>query len=474
MEEKENKKLNVLVFASPSLFGNISEYFRPSESSVLNLVMPVATFDLRTAASYLETMSIDVLIAEPNVNRFNLSDFQSLRQKSERPVLLVGLAFAGPDMELFSHSGLDACYMLPLNQTVMEKMNSELPRKLDDISRSWKKGVWASVSTQEIRDIVSQSVDSRWQRSVISTWSPKGGVGKSTVAVELASTLAYLGGLNVCILDTNMNGGHVRLRLNIESEHSILSVATMIDSAKKNNRDWAAAQKEIGEEMKKYLIPVPGLTTNGRYNFFCIPGITSQAQATSHYLRKADECADFMRTLIDYLKQRFDFVIIDVGSSVNVSMHRESFRNSDHILVVCDADAACIADTKRTLAQDLAPEFPLEKFSLVLNRWQDNVGIKLEEVAAKIGISPRRTIINDFLGGVTRAGNSGCSYVVSNYDKKDNHHITEDCMRQFAELAATFFPTISSVWSKHELALKKTKDTSKGRKRGLFGLFGKG
>ena len=119
MEEKENKKLNVLVFASPSLFGNISEYFRPSESSVLNLVMPVATFDLRTAASYLETMSIDVLIAEPNVNRFNLSDFQSLRQKSERPVLLVGLAFAGPDMELFSHSGLDACYMLPLNQTVM-------------------------------------------------------------------------------------------------------------------------------------------------------------------------------------------------------------------------------------------------------------------------------------------------------------------------------------------------------------------
>ena len=181
-----------------------------------------------------------------------------------------------------------------------------------------------------------------------------------------------------------------------------------------------------------------------------------------------------MRTLIDYLKQRFDFVIIDVGSSVNVSMHKESFRNSDHILVVCDADAACIADTKRTLAQELASEFPMEKFSLVLNRWQGNVGIKLEEVAAKVGIAPRRTIINDYLGGVTRAGNSGCSYVVSNYDRKDNNPLTDECIRQFAELAATFFPTISSVWSKHELALNKSKGGKKERKRGLFGLFGKG
>ncbi|MBR0356715.1 MAG: hypothetical protein IJH54_04470, partial [Clostridia bacterium] len=143
----------------------------------------------------------------------------------------------------------------------------------------------------------------------------------------------------VCLLDTNLNGGHVRLRLNVMSEHSIVSVASMYAGAKNNNSDWSSAQWEINQEMEKFLIPVPGSSdVNGRYNFFCIPGITNQEQARSPYL-KAEACGEFMRSLIDYLKQRFDFVVIDVGSSINVPLHRESFKNSDVILVVCDADA---------------------------------------------------------------------------------------------------------------------------------------
>ena len=473
MEENEKKKLNVLVYANPSLYGNITGNFYSGACTNLNLIMPVATFDLRTAAGYLESMNVDVLIAEPHVDGFSIADFQSLRQKSEHPVLLVGIANAGTDMEQFTRSGLDACYMLPLNESEIAKMNAELPRKLEAAAKTWKKGVWDSVSTQEIRNIVSQAGSMNWQKSVISCWSPKGGVGKTTVAVELASVLACLGGRNVCILDTNMNGGHVRLRLNIESEHSILSVATMIAGAKNNNRDWSSAQREISEGMENFLIGVPGIETNGKYNFFCIPGITNQSQATHEYLRGANG-ADFLRTLIDYLKQRFDFIIIDTGSSVKVGMHRESFRNSDHILVVCDADAACIADTRRTIAQELASEFPREKFSLVLNRWQGNVGIQLEEVAANIGIPSRIMIQNDFLGGVTKAGNSGCSYVVSNYNRKDNPEITEVCMGQFAALAASFYPPVSGIWKAHNDELQDSKGIGKKKKRGLFGFFRRG
>lgn len=473
MEENEKKKLNVLVYANPEQFGNITKNFYSPECTELNLVMPVGAFDLRTAAGYLESMKIDVLIAEPHVYGFSMTDFLSLRQKSERPILLVGIANAGPDMEQFSHSSLDLCYMLPLNESSMAKMNEELPRKLAAVSKSWKRGVWDSISTQEIRNIVSRSGNMGWQKSVIACWSPKGGVGKTTVAIELASVLASLGGRNVCILDTNMNGGHVRLRLNIESEHSILSVATMIAGAKNNNRDWSSAQQEISEGMEKFLIPVQGIEVDHRYNFYCIPGITSQAQATHDYLRGANG-AEFMRTLIDYLKQRFDFIIIDVGSSVNVTMHKESFRNADHILVVCDSDAACIADTKRTVAKDLASQFPVEKFSLVLNRWQGDVGIQMEEVAANIGIRPRGSIINDFLGGVTKAGNSGCSYVVSNYNRTDNPEVTEICMEQFVYIASTFFSKIWDLWTAHKEELKNLKESKKNKRRGLFGFLRKG
>ena len=161
MEENKDRKLNVLVYANPALFDDIMSNFRPVDNPALNLVMPLPSFDLRTAANYLESMHIDVFMVEPHTDGYNITDFQSLRQKSERPILLAGLACAGPDMEMISHNGLDAYYMLPLNRSVMDKMNSELPRKLDEISKSWKKGVWSAVSTQEIRDIVSLSIDDK-------------------------------------------------------------------------------------------------------------------------------------------------------------------------------------------------------------------------------------------------------------------------------------------------------------------------
>ena len=323
---------------------------------------------------------------------------------------------------------------------------------------------------------------------MISVWSPKGGVGKTTVAVELASILAGVGGRNVCLLDTNLNGGHVRLRLNVMSEHSIVSVASMYAGAKNNNSDWSSAQREINQEMEKFLIPVPGSSdVNGRYNFFCIPGITNQEQARSPYL-KAEACGEFMRSLIDYLKQRFDFVVIDVGSSINVPLHRESFKNSDVILVVCDADAACIADTQKTVTKILSSQFPLDKFALVLNRWQENTGISMQDVAGRMGIPVRGLIQNDHLGGVVKAGNTGCSYVVSNNRKPDNPLITERCMQGFVSLAATFYPPITPVWAARAESVKgidKSKisfgngaaeamNKTQKKKKGFFArLFGK-
>lgn len=454
MDENVKKGLNILAYASPSLYGDFAKYFYSAENSGLHLLMQFPNFDLLNAVQFLTANQVDVVIAEPHVDRFNITDFLSLRQKSSRPILLVGFAYAGADMEQFSRSGMDVCYPLPLNEGTVAKMNSELPEKLAAVSGAWKKGAWDSVSTQEIRDAVSQSAAGNWQKSVISVYSPKGGVGKTTVAVELASVLAGVGGRNVCLLDTNLNGGHVRLRLNVVSEHSIVSVASMYAGAKNNNSDWASAQREINQEMEKFLIPVPGSSDlNGRYNFYCIPGITTQEQARSPYL-KAEACGEFMRSLIDYLKQRFDFVVIDVGSSINVPLHRESFKNSDVILVVCDADAACIADTQKIVTKTLAMQFPIEKFALVLNRWQENLGISMQDVATRMGIPVRGLIQNDHLGGIVKAGNAGCSYVVSNNRKPDNPLITERCMQGFVSLAATFYPPVAPVWAARAESVK--------------------
>lgn len=90
MEEKDKTRLNVLAYASPSLYGDFAKYFYSSENSALNLVMQFPNFDLLNATQFIATNDVDIIIAEPNVDRFSITDFLSLRQKADRPMLLVG------------------------------------------------------------------------------------------------------------------------------------------------------------------------------------------------------------------------------------------------------------------------------------------------------------------------------------------------------------------------------------------------
>lgn len=491
MEQNTTEKtgLRALALLNPSLYGDMARYFRPTPDAPLKITMQSQIFDVMSAVQMINGGGINVIILDPHVDGFNADDFVGLRQKSKSPVLLVTLANPGADMEQMLHLGVDAAYTLPITEETVTRMFSELPEKYKAISENWQKGAWDSIAPQQLREVVSQAAAANWQKSVISVWSPKGGVGKTTVSVELASVLAGVGGRNVCLLDTNLNGGHVRMRLSIKSEHSIVSVASMYAGAMENNKSWVEAQREINQEMEKFLVPVPGsMNENGKCNFYVIPGITTQNQARSTYLQK--DVGDFMRCLIDYLRQRFDFVVIDVGSSVNVPLHRESFANSDTILVVCDPDAAGIADTKKSIDGALSGFIPREKFSLVLNRWMENLGISIQEVSDQLGISVRGFITDDYLGGVKLAGNAGRSYVVSNNKKADNPIATEKTMQGFVNLAATFYPPISAAWdarvssvknmdkSKFSSSKKDTKKLPKVKdknKKSLFQrLFGKG
>ena len=174
MEESVKTSLNVIAYANPALYGEFARYFYSPANTCLKLVMQFPNFDMLNAAQFLASNNVDIVIAEPHVDRFSIADFRALRQKADRPVLLVGLAYAGADMEQFSRSGMDACYPLPLTESVIAKMNEELPKKFAEIADGWKKGAWDSVSTQEIRDAVSQTAAANWQKSVISCWSPKG------------------------------------------------------------------------------------------------------------------------------------------------------------------------------------------------------------------------------------------------------------------------------------------------------------
>ena len=76
------------------------------------------SFKMEGIAEILQDSTVHVVLADCRTPGWSGEDFLSLRQKSPRPVALVGLAPAGTaDMEQLLGMGLDGVYLSPPSET---------------------------------------------------------------------------------------------------------------------------------------------------------------------------------------------------------------------------------------------------------------------------------------------------------------------------------------------------------------------
>lgn len=465
--------ISVLGFFRPDTNQGLFNEMHMGTERPVRILSSTPMFSLSTATSMLQQIGPAVLAVDAHVPGYSLKDILTLKQGSKRPFVLVGLANAGSSQmeEMIQCGRFDALYTLPVNIIMIEKMCDELPGVYERVSASWGKGVWDAATPDQIRDTMSNISGAGWQRAAIGVWSPKGGVGKTMLSTELAAALATIGGRNVALIDANMNGGHVHIRLNIESDYNILSAAT----AYAMTRGHESMEKEFPSRLKDYLIPVSGAP-----NLVVLPGIGNMDQA-SHEDIRAEKGMEFMTYLIRFLKRSYDFVIVDMGSSVNVGVHRGVFQSVDSIVVVGTPDLTGLVDIKNGV--DLLTNsigIDRSRFSLALNMWQDTLGVSLAQAATLVKLTAVAAITQDPTGAVTKCGNEGISYVARYAGQKNNTPTTESSLGGLVALASHFYPSIAAAWDGRAKAKQPdaknnggSNDNGEKKKAGLFGLGGR-
>ena len=188
-----------------------------------------------------------------------------------------------------------------------------------------------------------------------------------------------------------------------------------------------------------------------------------------------------MTYLIRFLKRSYDFVIVDMGSSVNVGVHRGVFQSVDSIVVVGTPDLTGLVDIKNGV--DLLTNsigIDRSRFSLALNMWQDTLGVSLAQAATLVKLTAVAAITQDPTGAVTKCGNEGISYVARYAGQKNNTPTTESSLGGLVALASHFYPSIAAAWDGRAKAKQpdaKNNGGSNGngekKKAGLFGLGGR-
>jgi pilus assembly protein CpaE len=259
---------------------------------------------------------------------------------------------------------------------------------------------------------------------VITIFSPKGGVGKTTVAVNLAEALLEKGRQRVCLVDLDLAFGDVAITLQLVPQHTIDETVGFEDHLDFNLLDDLLTRHDDG-----LAILAAPTSPDGKDRI----------------------SVSLVRAVLRTLRDHFDYVVIDTAPGFEDHV-LAAFDETDDCILVATLDVPTVKNVK--VAIDTLDMLSLAKESrhLVLNRADDEVGLTAENVEGILHM-PVSVALPSSLA-VATATNQGRPIVVA----KPEHSVS----RAFQDLARRIAPEETRPHGKNA-------DASADKRGGLFG-----
>lgn len=191
---------------------------------------------------------------------------------------------------------------------------------------------------------------------VVSIYSPKGGVGCSTLAVNLAIALAEGGEEQVLLADANLQFGDLGVLLNLRPDRSITDLVPMIDALDPELLDAVLHTHASG--LRVLLAP---------------PRPEMGELVSPEHLKK----------ILNSLRTQFQYILVDTGSSLH-EITLTVLEMAQRILLVITPDIPTIKNAKLFFELLEALGHTSEKVSLILNKAGGRSNIRIEDIESSI------------------------------------------------------------------------------------------
>ncbi|MEN9753598.1 MAG: hypothetical protein RL670_1289 [Actinomycetota bacterium] len=195
------------------------------------------------------------------------------------------------------------------------------------------------------------------QATTALVFAAKGGVGKTTLAVNLAEALALEGDKSVCLVDLDLQFGDVAVALQLDPTKNISAAVRM-----KGNLDDAGVRSMLVQYR-------PNL------HVLLAPMEPAEVERIS---------ADLVEKVLRSLRLQFDYVVIDSPPALT-DFILKAFDLADQYLLMTTMDVSSVKNLKVTLDTLHQLGMPHHKFHVVVNRSTAKNGISLADVQKTVG-----------------------------------------------------------------------------------------
>lgn len=214
---------------------------------------------------------------------------------------------------------------------------------------------------------------------IIAVYSNKGGIGKTTVAVNLAAEIARTTGDKTALVDLNLQLGDVSTFLNL---NPTFDVSYVINNLMDKKEDALIKAFEQYKNTNLYVLSDPNYIEQSE----CI---------TPQKIEK----------LFSALKKVFPFIVVDLSSNIDENSLK-ILDISDLILFTTIVNIPAIRNAQRCLNLFKSRRYPQDKVKVVLNRYMENDEIKLEDIETTLGEKVYWKIPNNYFS-IMEAINKG-------------------------------------------------------------------
>jgi len=197
--------------------------------------------------------------------------------------------------------------------------------------------------------------------------STKGGCGASFLAVNLAHVMAAEDHQRVALVELDLQFGSLAHYLNLKPKHGLVSALDLADQL-----DTVA--------LEAYMVQHKS-------------GLALLGPLEEEMIMARDIDAARFSQVLDLLRASYSRIVVDLPRQID-DLCAEVYERADRILLVTQQEFASIKDAARLrklIMRELA--VPADRISMVVNRYDKNSSVELEDIARSVGVEKNDLIL---------------------------------------------------------------------------------